>query len=581
MAREHRAAGGSIEAGVGESDRVEGGTTAEAGAADLQVGVGIADRELAAEQAAIAGRIRGGDAERIGAIAVRSETAAGGGGGGIQLPEAIGGHGEAPAGAATGDLQQGSGLAAALEQGEVERAGTAGHRGDGRDGVDPQLSCCAVADAGAVGILHRGHHVVEAIAEGLGAGNRQAPVGTGEHQLRRTAEGVGAAINSDAELVGGGHSGRATDHRSAVVGDLRRDRGRWDRREVVVDDREGGAHLAGEAGAAGGIGEGEGEGLIPFDEGIVGDGDRHGATGFTVDEQHRDLFEAVVGRIGGRAGREKHGGANAAFRTTQAIDGDRHHRLAILPNGKIGGREAEVTSGGINKIVETDGEGLLSRQAAVIGGAHPNLMRRGGLEVKAGAVSNNQAVARCRSAAEGETTSSGIQQDQRLAVIGIWIAHGEVAHDRAVWTVFVGIALGKTDPLGWSVHNLQVEDSTGIRSRKAGEAVGVGGDHADGIGACGGRGRIEAEAAAIEADPGRQGAAIGEGGAVAQSLTKVGVAEGVEIKGVAVRAVAVDAAAHQRLLQAGGIGHRCHGEIHQRGLAGETAAVAAGPVEGG
>ena len=395
MASEHRAAGGSIEAGVGESDRVEGGTTAEAGAADLQVGVGIADRELAAEQAAIAGRIGGGDAERIGAIAVRSETAACGGGGGIQLPEAIGWHGEAPAGAATGDLQQGSGLAAALEQGEVERAGSAGQRGDGRNGVDPQVSCCAVADAGAVGILHRSHHVVEAIAEGMGAGNRQSPAGTGEHQLRRTAEGVGAAVDTDTELVGGGHIGRARDHWSAVVGDLRRDRGRWDRREVVVDDREGGGQLAGEASAAGGIGEGEGEGLIPFDEGVVGDGDRHGATGFTVGEKHRELFEAVVGRIGGRAGSKQHRGANAAFHTAHAIDGDCHHRLAILTNGKIGGREAEVAGGGIGEVTKADCEGLLQQQAGVVSGLDPDLMRCGRFIIEQGAISHHQVVTSC------------------------------------------------------------------------------------------------------------------------------------------------------------------------------------------
>ena len=208
-------------------------------------------------------------------------------------------------------------------------------------------------------------------------------------------------------------------------------------------------------------------------------------------------------------------------------------------------------------------------------------MRRCGLEVKAGAIGHNQAVPRCRSPPEGEASSSGIQQDQRLAVIGIGITHGEVAHDCAIGTVFVSAALRKTDPLGWSVHHFQIEDRTWIRSRKAGEAVGVGGDHPDGVCACGSRGRIEAEAAPIEADPGRQGAAIGEGGAIAQSLTKVGIAEGVEIKGVAVRAVAVDAAAHQRLLQAGGISHRCDREIHQRGLAGEAAAVAATPIEGG
>ena len=345
MASEHRAAGGSIEAGVGESDRVEGGTTAEAGAADLQVGVGIADRELAAEQAAIAGRIGGGDAERIGAIAVRSETAACGGGGGIQLPEAIGWHGDAPAGAATGDLQQGSGLAAALEQGEVERAGSAGQRGDGRNGVDPQVSCCAVADAGAVGILHRSHHVVEAIAEGMGAGNRQSPAGTGEHQLRRTAEGVGAAIDNDAELVGGGHSGRARDHWSAVVGDLRRDRGRWDRREVVVDDREGGGQLAGEASAAGGIGEGEGEGLIPFDDGVVGDGNVHRLACLPIGQHHCDLLKAVISRIRCRAWCELHRGAHDTPDTSDPVDRDRHQRRAVFLNGEAGGGKAEVSGG--------------------------------------------------------------------------------------------------------------------------------------------------------------------------------------------------------------------------------------------
>ena len=105
-----------VGAGVIEHHAAKRRPAADRGAVDLEVGVGVADRELAALAGAVAGGIGCGDAERIAAITVRGKAAAGWSGACVELPLARSPHGQTtPTGSTQADLQGGSHLTGAAE----------------------------------------------------------------------------------------------------------------------------------------------------------------------------------------------------------------------------------------------------------------------------------------------------------------------------------------------------------------------------------------------------------------------------------------------------------------------------------